>query len=195
MNFDAWRHYWRGQFLSQIKRPEQALAAYHDALDANPNFAQAAHCLGYLHAQRKEYPAAEKYFQLALQLRPHARAWYNLGFMRDQQGQKELAIEAFKHAVELDPKLDLAWYGLGMAYAALGQHEAAVNALEQAAFLVPRNTHVWYALGMAHHHAHSPDKVAAAARHLSRINPHMTRHLIQETERNDLRHLIAELKT
>jgi len=194
MNFDQWRHYWRGQLFQKLKRPEQAIDAYRAALRANPRFVQAARCLGYLHAARKEYAEAETHFLRALQLKPDAGTWFNLGFIRDQQGQKMLAIEAFNQAVRLDPKLDRAWYGLGLAEASLGRHGAAVAALEQAAQLEPRNPHVWYALGMAQHHCHAPDKVAAVARHLVRFDPRMTRHLIQETERNDLRYLVADLE-
>lgn len=195
MNIDAWRHFWRGQLFNLLKRPEQALDAYRAALSSNPNFARAAHCLGYLHTQRKEYVEADRYFQLALRLNPDASAWFNLGFMRDQQGHKAQAIDAFQEAVRLDPKLDRAWYGLGMAQASLGQHEAAVASLEQAGFLEPRNAPIWYALGMAHHHCHAPEKVAGVARHLSRFDPLMARHLIQETERNDLRYLVSQLET
>jgi tetratricopeptide (TPR) repeat protein len=194
MNLEQWRHYWRGQIFQKLGRPDAAVQAYAAALGANPDFAQAARCLGYLHAGRREYARAEDYFLRALQLKPDAGTWFNLAFIRDQQGLKPQAIEAFKEAVRLDPKLDRAWYGLGLAEASLGHHEAAVAALEHAAQLEPRNPHVWYALGMAQHHCHAPDKLAAVARHLARFDPRMTRHLIQETGRNDLRHLVEDLE-
>lgn len=193
MNFDQWRAYLRGRFLERLKRDDEAMQAYHEALRANPRFAKAARCLGYLHANKKRHRDAEDYFLLALRLAPDADTWYNLGFIRDQEGRREQAIEAFREAVRLDRRHDRAWYGLGLAHAHLGQHREAVDAFEHAAQLEPRNPHIWYALGMAQHHCHEPEKVTAVAKRLVQFNLHLTRHLIQETERNDLRYLVREL--
>lgn len=195
MNLEQWRAYLRGRLLQRFKRYDGAIQAYHDALKANPQFAQAARCLGFLYAGKKQPGEAEDYFLLALRLAPDANTWYNLGFIRDQDGRREQAIEAFRQAVQLDPRLDRAWYGLGMAQAHLGRHQEAVPALERAAQLEPRNPHIWYALGMAQHHCHEPDKVTAVAKRLAQINLHLTRHLIQETERSDLRYLVRDLST
>lgn len=195
MNFEQWRHYARGLFFEFFKRPEQALAAYRAALQHNPQFVQAARCLGYLHAQRREYQLADDYYLLVL--RAHADdtdTWFNLGYLRDQAAQHARAIEAFQAATNLRPKHDRAWYGLGLAYAALGQHENAVSALQHTAELQSMNGHAWYALGMAYHHNHQPDKVKEVALHLSRFDPALTRQLVKDAERADLTHLIHELR-
>ena len=193
MNFDQWRAYLRGRFLERLKSDNRAIQAYHDALQADPRFARAARSLGYLYASRKQHQDAEDYFLMALRLAPDANTWYNLGFMRDHEGRREQAVEAFQEAVRLDPRHDLAWYGLGLAHAHLGRHHDAVTAFERAAQLQPRNPHIWYALGMAQHHCHEPEKVTAVAKRLAQFSLHLTQHLIQETERNDLRYLIREL--
>jgi tetratricopeptide (TPR) repeat protein len=195
MNFDQWRAYWRGRLLQQLKRPQQAIQAYQEALRANPSFAQAARSLGYLYASQQQAGDAEDCLLLALRLRPDANTWFNLGFLRQKDGRREGAAKAFQEAVRLNPRHDRAWYGLGLTQAQLGRHAEAVSAFERAAQLEPRNPHIWYALGMAQHHCHEPDKVAAVAKRLAQFDPHMARHLIQETERGDLRYLIRELET
>jgi hypothetical protein len=55
------------------------------------------------------------------------------------------------------------------------------------------NPHAWYALGMAHHHLNEPERVTEIIMHLHRFDPIMTRHLIQDTGRSDLAHLVADL--
>ena len=193
MNFDQWRGFLRGRLLERFKRTDDAIQAYHEALKANPQFARAARSLGYLYAQNKQLQDAEDYLLLALRLAPDANSWYNLGFIRDQEGHREQAIEAFQEALKLDRRHDRAWYGLGLALSHLGRHTDAVDAFEHAAQLEPRNPYIWHALGMAQHHCNEPEKVAAVTKKLSQLNLHLTRHLIQETERNDLRYLVREL--
>lgn len=194
MNYDQWRHYLRGLFFEVIKRPEQAIAAYRETLRHNPQFPQAARCLGYLHAARQEYAEAEDYYLMAQRLAPNADTWFNLGFIREQLGRKEQAIEAFREAVALNPKLDRAWYGMGLVHAALGDHAQAAEALQRAAELQPMNGHAWYALGMAYHHTHQPDKVKEVALHMLRFDPILTKRLIQEAERSDLVDLVRDVR-
>lgn len=194
MNFDQWRHYLRGLLFEAFKKPERAIEEYRLTLRHNPNFAQAAFCLGYLHAARSSYDEAEDYFLLGLQLKPNAEVYFNLGFIRDKAGRKEKAVEAFREAVRLKPTLDRAWYGMGLALGALGQHQEAAKALEEAARLQPMNGHAWYALGMAYHHAHQPEKVKEVALHMVRFDPAMTRQLVHEAERGDLAHLVKDLQ-
>lgn len=194
MNLDHWPAYLRGRLMEYLKRDEQAIQAYHDALKVNPQFAKAARGLGYLYAKQKRYGDAEDYFLMALRSEPHAPTWFDLGYIRDLAGRREQARDAFREAVKIDPRHDRAWYGLGLAHAHMGEHEEAVNAFERAAQIEQRNPHIWYALGMAQHHCHAPDKVTAVAKKLAQLNLHLARHLIQETERSDLRYLIRELQ-
>jgi len=195
MNYDAWRHYLRGHLFNLIGRRQPAIAAFREALAANPEMLNAARVAGFLLAEAHDYRAAEAMLEHALARAPEeASTWFNLGYIREQAGRREAAITAFRRAVELNPKLDQAWYGLGFAHAQLGDHEAAATALEEAALLQPMNGHAWYALGMAHHHCHRPDRVKEVVEHIVRYDAKMARQLIQEAERADLKHLVAHLE-
>ncbi len=194
MNFEQWRHYLRGLAFEAFKKPGRAIEEYRLALKYNPEFVQAALCLGYLHASRHEYGEAEANFLLGLRLKPNADVYFNLGFIRDKAGRKEQAVEAFREAVRLKPALDRAWYGMGLALGALGRHQEAAQALEEAGRLQPMNGHAWYALGMAYHHDRQPEKVKEVALHMVRFDPAMTRQLIKEAERADLAYLVQDLE-
>ena len=94
----------------------------------------------------------------------------------------QLAAPGFARAAEC----------IAFIYANRGDFGTAATHYE-AATLPPMNPHAWYALGMAHHHLLEPERVTEIIMHLRRLDPHMTRHLIHDTERADLAYLVAEL--
>ena len=60
--------------------------------------------------------------------------WFGEARCRETDGNEEGAIQAFKKAVELNPKFAKAWYYLSLAYYKLGRQdeakEAALKAIE-----------------------------------------------------------------
>ena len=195
MNLDAWRYYLRGRAQLLLRRRPEAIAAYRDALAANPAFTRAAHALAFLLAQDKHYPEAESALRQTVQASPgDATAWFNLGYVCDQQQKTAEAIAAFSEAVRLSPKLDRAWYGLGHCLASRHDDAAAVPAFERAIQIDPMNWHAWIALGLCFHRLQQPDKVRDVAMHLNRYQRRMARQLIRESGRADLEHLIADLE-
>lgn len=195
MNFDALRHYLRGHLFAFFRRRDAAVDAYREALAADPGMVRAARVLGYLLAQRRDFTGAEMALTHALRAADgDAATWFNLAYVQAEAGRSREAIESFRRALALNPKLDRAWYGLGYAQAALGEHAEAAKAFEEAAVLQGMNGHAWYALGMAHHHCLRPDKVAEVAEHLARFDPQMASRLIRDAQRPDLAHLVAHLE-
>jgi tetratricopeptide (TPR) repeat protein len=194
MNFEKYRHYYRGRLFERFGRPLKAIAAYKLALYFEPGFARAAACIPHLYASLGQFEDAERCFLDALRLDPaNGDMHFNLGYVYDRLGKREQAIAAFKEAVSLRPGIDRAWYGLGMAYASLGRHTEAAQALEEAGKLQPMSAQVWYALGMAWHHAHAPDRVKEIVMHLHRFDPLTCRRLIHEAQRSDLAYLVKDL--
>jgi tetratricopeptide (TPR) repeat protein len=194
MNFEQYRHYYRGYFFETFKRPAKAMEAYRLALHHAPQFAKAAACIAHLYAMQEQFNEAERYFLQAARLAPdQAEMHFNLGYVQDRQGKYEQAIASFAEAVRLKKTVDRAWYGMGMAHAALGDHEKAATAFEEAARLQPMHSHAWYALGMASHRSHKPERVQEVVMYLHRIDPIMCRRLVQEAERTDLAYLVKDL--
>ena len=194
MNLQPWIRFYRGRILERLGRTEAAAGAYRDALAADPRMARAADALGYLHAGRKDYAAAERWLSESVRLAPrNAHAWFNLGFVREAQGRHQEAIEAFSESVRLNPLFDRAWYGMGMCHATLGRHEEAAKSLGEAATLQPMNGFAWYQLGMAYHALRQPEKVKEVVEHMFRYDPRMTRRLIQDARRDDLAFMVKDL--
>lgn len=194
MNFEPYRHYYRGCFFEKFRRPQKAIEAYQLALRHEPKFLKAASCIAHLYASLNQFEHAERYFLEAMRMNPaDGDLQFNLGFIYERQGKHEDAIRTFREAVRLKPKIDRAWYGMGLAYAALGQHDEAANALEEASKLQPMTADIWYALGMACHHIHAPDRVKEIVMHLHRIDPLACRRLVRDAERADLLYLVKDL--
>lgn len=195
MNLDAWRHYLRGRALLVLRRPEDALAAFREALAADPRLARAAHGLAFLLAERGQYPEAEATLrQVVVRAPGSTTAWFNLGYVCDRQHKTGEAIAAFSEAVRLDPKLGRAWYGLGHCRAEARDDAAAVPAFERVIQIDPMNWHAWIALGMCFHRLDQADKVRDVAMHLNRYQRRLARQLIRDTGRADLEHLVADLR-
>ena len=194
MNLNAWRHTLRARVQLLLRRPDAALAAYRDALAADPGCTQAAHGLAFLLAERQRYPEAETALRRVLDATPtNATAWFNLGYVCDRQHKTSEAIASFSEAVRLNPKLDRAWYGLGRCHAGTDD-AAAVPAFERVIQIDPMNWHAWIALGLCFHRQQLPDKVRDVVMHLNRYQRRLARQLIRETGRADLEHLIADLE-
>ena len=194
MNFEKWKHYLRANFFQFINRDDAALEAYRQTLRFAPDYSRAAERIAFIYSGRGDFVSAAAQFRDVLRIETNnAVMLFNLGFACDKQGYLVEAIQAFQSATNLNPQLDRAWYGLGICFAKQGKHAEAAHALHEAATLQPMNPHAWYALGMAHHHLHNPDKVTEVIMHLHRFDPIMTRHLIQDTGRSDLKHLVADL--
>jgi tetratricopeptide (TPR) repeat protein len=191
---DHWRYYLRGRVLEAFGIKAGAVAAYKEALEAQPGFARAGARAAYLLASQERYGEAETLFRRALQAEPgNAATHFNLGFALDKLGRHEDAVASLGEATRLRPGLDRAWYGLGMAQAALGRHVEAAAALHEAATLQPMNPHAWYALGMAHHVLGDAARVKEVALHLVRFDPRMARRLIRESGASELEYLVKDL--
>ncbi len=66
-----------------------------------------------------------------------ARAVYKEGFAHFVAGRHAEAIERYRAAIELDPKLPIAWNGLAMALEKTGDLDAAIEAAKELIALDP----------------------------------------------------------
>ena len=90
-------------------RASDALKAYTEALNKNPNEIVLYRKLGKTFHQLKDYKSAEENFKKYLENSPeHAETWIDLGESQRQRGLYDLAIKSFQKAVEIEPDNDLA---------------------------------------------------------------------------------------
>src|SRR5436309_5993040 len=121
--------YERGSELEEAA-PEEAMAAYRQALEIAPGLADAHVNLGRLLHERGETAAAERHYRLALAARPEDEtAAFNLGVALQDLGRIAEAAEAYEKALEIDRDLADAHYNLAGLYEKLGQPEAAFRHL------------------------------------------------------------------
>jgi len=110
--------------------PDEAIAAYEQALALDPALAEAHLNLGRLLHERGDLRAAERHYALALSARPDdPLAAFNLGVVLQDQGKLEGAVAAYEKALAGDRSLADAHYNLAGVYEALGQDQDALRHL------------------------------------------------------------------
>jgi predicted TPR repeat methyltransferase len=92
---------------------------------------------GNAHYDAQRWDDAGRAIEAALALLPgytaeHARAWYRLGNVREEQGLDDAASGCFAKAVDLDPAHAQAWNNYGAALQRLGKMQPAITAYRRA---------------------------------------------------------------
>jgi tetratricopeptide (TPR) repeat protein len=107
--------------------PEEARAAYEEALRLDPQLADPRVNLGrLLHDAGLREEAASQYRQV-LAVREHALAAYNLGVVLEDLGRPVDAIKAYARAITADPALAEAHFNLARLYEQRGDQRAAIR--------------------------------------------------------------------
>ncbi len=129
-------HFDLGVTLARQAKPQDAIAAYRNALAIDPNLAEASNNLGILLGANGDLEAAGRAFVQAIAAdSDYAEAYFNLGVVYDRAGQPREALSAITRAVELEDDNGRFHLGLGMLLAALGQTDRARFHLDQARLL------------------------------------------------------------
>ena len=130
------------------KLPE-AIASYKEALEGNPELAEAHSNLGLIYNQQHHYEQAVSEFQKALAINPKDAITYN-GIGAALRAQRDLngAIKNWQTAVTLDPKLATAHYNLGVAYELQRDYDKSLVSYEQAIKCDYRLGEAYYRMGM-----------------------------------------------
>ena len=139
-----------GDALTARGRPDDALAAYHKALEIQPSDKNARFNLGKALIDCGRFDDAIADFQEILNANPDfAAAHYNLGTALERKKQFDEAIQHFRKAVELEPDLAEAHKSLGLALANTGRLDEAVSQYEQSLAIQPDDAQCHNNLGVA----------------------------------------------
>jgi tetratricopeptide (TPR) repeat protein len=105
---------------------KEAQRAYHMALEAEPEMAEAHLNLGRLYHETRELEKAEAHYRAALRSAPaDAAPAFNLGVLLEDLEQRQKAVEAYRQAIQLDASFADAHYNLGLLLEALGKKSEA----------------------------------------------------------------------
>ncbi|SRR6266487_566262 len=127
-----------GIALDALKRYEEAIVAYDQAIHLYPNYAPAYHNKGVALYLLKRYEEAIAACDQAIRLDPnYALAYHNKGNALGKLKRYEEALAAFDQAIRLDPNYALANSNKGYALYLLKRYEEALAACEQAIRLDP----------------------------------------------------------
>jgi tetratricopeptide (TPR) repeat protein len=107
---------------------EQAIEAYQQVLELDPDHAAAHINLGTLHYNRQEYGLAEKHYRRAIEVDArYALAYFDLGNVLDETGRVAEAIQTYSTALQLAPTYADAHYNLALAYEKIKQPRKALK--------------------------------------------------------------------
>lgn len=130
-------HYVIGVFYYRLSRFTQAEMAFNDAIKLAQD-SHLAHCdLGAVYHMQGRFPEAASQFQMALQIRPSAFIYSNLGTSLFYQGLYPESVKAFEEAIALGANHYQIWANLGDAYRqTTGNDKKAEEAFQVAIQLV-----------------------------------------------------------
>ncbi|MEG4862378.1 MULTISPECIES: FkbM family methyltransferase [unclassified Microcoleus] len=127
---------------------EGAIAAYHRAIEQNPDHSWSHHNLGEALAKLGQFEKAIAAYRRAIELNPDfSWSYHHLGDALDRQQQWEEAVVAFRRAIELNAEHFGTYCGLGHSLAKLGQLDEAIAAYRRASELEPDADWIQYRLG------------------------------------------------
>ena len=110
--------------------PREAVQAYHQALEIDPDFADAHVNLGRHYHEARDLEKAEAHYREAIRCAPvDATSHFNLGVLLEDRERRLDALAAYERALARDPELADAHYNLGLLCETLGRRAQAMRHL------------------------------------------------------------------
>jgi len=126
-----------------------AAACYRQAIELDPNYAEAYNNLGLVFRERHQHAEAEHHLKQAVALNPRlANAHYNLGLLMQERVLPDEALAYYQAALEIKPDYADALYNLGAILQDRGQLEGAMASYRRALEIKPDYAEVYGNLGI-----------------------------------------------
>src|SRR5258708_16575969 len=161
-----------GNAFHALKRYDEALDAYEQALHLDPSDAIGWNNKGLALGELKRYEEAFTGFEQILHLGPgDAIAWQVKGFTLENLKHYEEALTAFEQILHLGPGDAIAWQVKGFTLENLKHYEEALTAYEQAIRLDPSYALAWRGKGAALHYLKHYEEALTAYEQAIRLDP------------------------
>jgi tetratricopeptide (TPR) repeat protein len=122
-----------GGALLNLNRLQEAFDEARRSMALDAGYAKGYILAGRVCAAREQWDAAQEFFAKAQGLAPgDLDSWYFSGRAHYDANRFERSIEAFEHALRLDPEQGRVYENLGLAQDALGKFDAAEQSLRKA---------------------------------------------------------------
>ena len=117
----------------------KAVAPYTQAIDLNPNIADAYINRGAVREYLGELDPALQDYDAALAIEPRSEAYNNRGNVYSRKGDNRRAIQDYSKALELDARIVSAYLYRGHAFRSLALYDSALRDYSEALKLDPEN--------------------------------------------------------
>ncbi len=168
----AYTEFYIGLTAYQKGKYEDALKHYDQAIDINPQFAEAYNNRGITKDRLGRHEEAIADYDQATRINPQfAEAYYNRGTTKDVLGRHEEAIANYDQAIRINPQYAQAYYNRGNAKDVLGRHEEAIADYDQAIRINPQYAQAYCNRGTTKLALGQYDEAIADYDQAIRINP------------------------
>ena len=149
-----------------------ALELFHEALELNPQSAQAYMGSGTTYSEIGEYRKAISDLNKSVELNPNNAVTYlNRGVIYADLRKYERAIEDYNKAIELKPRYALAYFNRGVSLYRLQRYEDAIESYSKSIELNPNNEYAFSNRGSAYDGLEQYEQAISDFNAAIKINP------------------------
>ena len=176
----AWRI--TGDAYYNLKRYDEAIEAYFQAVDIDPEYVLAWYNIGKVAETLAAYDEAIKAYNQTISINPDlADVWLRLGYIYYAKLTRyEDAIKAYRQLVRINPQFVDAWNLLAGSYHHLKYYNEAIEASCHAIRIDPKNKQAWIMLVICYCESGNQNGALDAANELRRFDPAEADELLRE---------------
>ena len=162
----------RGLGLQRMGNVKEAEKIYRDVLVKDPGNVDALRLLAGVAMRAKQWGDAEIMLEKALENAPDFfQGWMDLGLARQEQDKTDMALEAYKSAMRLEPNHPGGYVAAGTTNAMIGRHDEAISFFRQAQGRNPSHPGALSGLGHVLKTIGKQDEAIASYRECIQRNP------------------------
>lgn len=151
---------------------EKALPYFEKAVESDSNYAEAWTQAGFCKEKLGRHSEAIEASKKAVNLRPSAESYFNIGLANYYLKQYREAVENYRQSIRLDPyNAADAYYALGLAYRDWGRADDEIQAYKQAIRLKPDYTSAYERLGSRYLRSKKYSEAIETFKHLTTLKP------------------------
>ncbi|HLA09384.1 MAG TPA: tetratricopeptide repeat protein [Pyrinomonadaceae bacterium] len=151
---------------------ERALPYFEKAVESDNNYAEAWAQSGFCNEKLGRHAEAIESSKKAVNLRPSAESYFNIGLANFYLKQYRDAAEAYRQAIKLDPYNSAdAYYALGLVYRDWGKADDEIQAYKQAIRLRPDYTSAFERLGSRYVKSKKYNEAVEVYKQLASLRP------------------------
>ena len=151
---------------------EKALPYFEKAVESDSNYAEAWAQSGFCNEKLGKHVEALEASKKAVNLRPSAESYFNIGLASYYLKQYREASEGYRQAIKLDPyNAADAYYALGLVYRDWSKPDEEIQAYKQAIRLRPDYTVAYERLGARYLRAKKFNEAVEVFRQLAALKP------------------------